>query len=71
MFFRMVGIYPPFAGPQLYYKSITIPNSVTYIGDAIFEGCDSLQTIYVPQGMTDAFCQMGLRAYRNQLVEVE
>ena len=33
-------------------QDITIPSSVTYIGDGAFSGCDSLQSITIPNSVT-------------------
>jgi hypothetical protein len=37
-------------------KSITIPNSVTHIGDFAFSSCDHLQSIVIPNSVTGIGC---------------
>ncbi len=49
--------------------SITLPKSINKIGQDVFSGCENLQVIRVPQGMTDAFCKMGLEPWRDNIVE--
>ena len=49
--------------------SITLPKSINKIGQDVFSGCENLQVIRVPQGMTDAFCKMGLELWRDKIVE--
>ena len=49
--------------------AVTLPKSITEIGKDVFLGCENLQTIRVPQGMTDKFCQMGLEPWRDKIVE--
>ena len=52
--------------------SITLPASIEEIGWAIVgRHYDNQQTIvYVPQGMTEKFCKMGLERWRKQIVEI-
>ncbi len=51
--------------------AITLPKTITHIKEeSSLCLCDDLQTIYIPKGMTDHFCQIGLSAYRNKLVEM-
>lgn len=52
--------------------SITLPASIEEIGWAILgRHYDNQQTIvYVPQGMTEKFCKMGLERWRKQIVEI-
>ncbi len=49
--------------------SISLPRTLCHINED-FSLCDNLQTIYIPQGMTDYFCQLGLSTYRDKLVEI-
>ena len=41
--------------------SVTIPNSVTRIGNNVFDGCVSLTSITIPDGVTE----MGVRVFEN------
>ena len=52
--------------------SITLPASIEEIGERVLGWHDDNQhTIcYVPQGMTEKFCKMGLERWRNQIVEI-
>ena len=52
--------------------SITLPASIEEIGWAILgRHYDNQHTIcYVPQGMTEKFCKMGLERWRKQIVEI-
>ena len=34
-------------------KSITLPDSISYIGDYAFEGCESLESINIPSSLTE------------------
>ncbi len=50
--------------------SLTLPSTLRHIKEEP-SLCDDLQTIYIPQGMTDTFCQMGLEEFRDKMVEVD
>lgn len=52
--------------------SITLPASIEEIGERVLGWHDDNQhTIcYVPQGMTEKFCKMGLKRWRKQIVEI-
>ena len=39
--------------------SVTIPNSVTEIGEGAFYWCCNLRTIYIPKGTKERFATMG------------
>ncbi len=51
--------------------SVTIPNSVTSIGDgSSISDYGHPQTIYVPHGQIDKFCELGLKEWRDKMVEI-
>lgn len=50
--------------------SITIPNSVTTIGEGVFSGCQNLVSIYIPIGTKKKFEEL-LPEYKDKLVEQE
>ncbi len=55
---------------------ISLSASLTNIGNVgcnvysgPFDYCENLQTIRVPKGMTDKYCEMGLEEWRDKMVE--
>ena len=44
---------------------------ITYMGDNLFYGCSSLQTIYVPKSKKEEYCALGLECYRSFIKEIE
>ena len=50
--------------------TITIPNSVTAIGEGVFSGCQNLVSVYIPIGTKKRFEEL-LPEYKDKLVEQE
>ena len=50
--------------------TLALSSSIREIqGDDLLDECPNLQTIYVPTGMKERFCQMGLRKWEDKIVE--
>lgn len=52
--------------------TLSLPSTIQEIqGDDPLSDCCNLQTIYVPTGMKDKFCQMGLQKWADKIVEID
>ena len=51
--------------------TITLPETLSQIGEHIFDDCESLQSIRVPMNKKEEFCKLGLEPYREYIEEIE
>ena len=50
---------------------ITLPETLSQIGEHVFDDCESLQTIRIPMNKKEEFCKLGLEPYREYIEEIE
>lgn len=50
---------------------ITLPETLSQIGEHTFDDCESLQSIRVPMNKKEEFCKLGLEPYREYIEEIE
>lgn len=51
--------------------TITLPETLSQIGEHTFDDCESLQSIRVPMNKKEEFCKLGLEPYREYIEEIE